>query len=254
MPAEVKKPGRYLEWDSAFFGCRVGQSTTAHLTPGVVQRIDGWCIANKIDCLYLLADAGERATLRIAQEHGFVLVDLRVSFELPLDGTQACPNRTSRVVVRPWCQSDLPTLKEIARVSHRETRFYADPNFDDALCDAFYATWIENSCHGYADAVFVPECEQQPCGYVTCHVRGQKTGQIGLIGLGSHIRGKGIGRTMINEALHWFAAQGVTRVTVTTQGANLDAVRFYERCGFMTSSLQFWFHRWQETVALRRSR
>lgn len=253
MQAEVKKPCQYLEWDSAFFGCRVGQSAALHLTPGVAERIDSWCIANRIDCFYLLADVGDRATLRIAQKHSFLLVDLRITFELTLDGAHVSPSRISRVVVRPWSASDVPTLKDIARVSHHDTRFYTDPKFDDSRCDALYATWIENSCHGYADAVFVPECERQPCGYLTCHVRGNHTGQIGLVGLSSHVRGRGIGRAMMNHALQWFSAQGVARVTVTTQGANLDAIRFYERYGFVTSSLQFWFHRWQGTATLKSS-
>jgi hypothetical protein len=33
-------------------------------------------------------------------------------------------------------------------------------------------------------------------------------------------------------------------VNVVTQGRNSKAQRLYERCGFLTRSVQLWYHRW----------
>ena len=53
---------RHLSWDSEFFGLRIARLDGARLHPDEVEKIDRWCIAERIDCLYFLArrrtDAG----------------------------------------------------------------------------------------------------------------------------------------------------------------------------------------------------
>jgi predicted N-acetyltransferase YhbS len=45
-------------------------------------------------------------------------------------------------------------------------------------------------------------------------------------------RANGIGRALIEEAVRRSAAEGVTRMTVSTAAADVGALRFYQRCGF----------------------
>jgi len=162
--------------------------------------------------------------------------------------------------IRASVVSDIPALEAIARTAHRDSRFYADPGFPDERCDALYETWIRRSCEGWADLVLVAEVDGRLSGYVTCHLRapgrakappytsrgdaGQARGQIGLVGVSTAARGRGLGRAMIEEALGWFVVQGVTRVTVVTQGRNIAAQRLYQGCGFQTQSMQLWYHWW----------
>ena len=42
----------------------------------------------------------------------------------------------------------------------------------------------------------------------------------------------------------WFEKQGLKRIIVVTQGRNCQAQRFYQKNGFMTDSLEYWFHKW----------
>ena len=46
--------------------------------------------------------------------------------------------------------------------------------------------------------------------------------------------------------MSWFAAHGVERVSVVTQGANLAGLRLYQSRGFLTSCVQLWHHFWIE--------
>jgi ribosomal protein S18 acetylase RimI-like enzyme len=134
-------------------------------------------------------------------------------------------------------------LKAIARVSHRDSRFYVDGRFDVDRCDALYQTWIEKSCNGWADHVVVADCAGETVGYVTCHVRGS-VGQIGLVGVDAAHRGQGSGRAMVAAACEWFDRRGLANVSVVTQGRNTAGVRLYQSIGMTVRSIELWFHRW----------
>jgi dTDP-4-amino-4,6-dideoxy-D-galactose acyltransferase len=92
--------------------------------------------------------------------------------------------------------------------------------------------------------VLVAELDKQPVGYISCHLLDQAKGQIGLCGVSKESQGKGIGLLLVSASLRWFVDHGVQRATVVTQGRNCKAQRLYQRCGFLTQSVQLWFHKW----------
>ena len=69
-------------------------------------------------------------------------------------------------------------------------------------------------------------------------------GQIGLVGVSAEARGRGVGHALVNHALDWFTRNDVEAVAVVTQGGNVAAQRLYQRCGFLTESVQLWYHKW----------
>src|SRR5262245_3851741 len=72
---------RYLEWDSQFFGCRIGSVAGFGSNPEAGTTIENWSRENKIDCLYLSVDSKNQAEIRIAEDLGFRLVDVRTVLE-----------------------------------------------------------------------------------------------------------------------------------------------------------------------------
>ncbi len=234
----------HLEWDSEFFKVRIARARTHSLTPEDVERIFQWCALNGIECLYFLADSEDEQTIQLAEANGFHLVDIRVTMEQEINAVQSIPKSDTSHTARLSVPEDVPVLREIARVSHHTSRFYSDSNFSSERCDALYETWIEKSCRGYADAVLVAEHDSRPVGYVTCHLLDRDKGQIGLIAVSSGSQGRGVGRELATAALNWFSANGVNRVTVVTQGRNTRAQRLNQRCGFFTTTVQLWYHRW----------
>jgi ribosomal protein S18 acetylase RimI-like enzyme len=134
-------------------------------------------------------------------------------------------------------------LRAIARASHGDTRFYADERFPRERCGELYDTWIRRSCEGWADAVLVVERNDAPAGYVSVHRR-DGSGSIGLIGVAEEQRGRGVGEALVRGALAWCAGEELARCTVVTQGRNVGAQRLFQRCGFRTSEVDLWFHRW----------
>ena len=233
---------RLLEWDSDFFGFRIGRLEARHLTAGVVKAAQAWCIAEDVRCLYFLADGDDRESARQARLGGFRPVDERMTFERHTTA-ESSPRAAAGVAIRAARDSDIALLCTIAREAHRDTRFHHDPGFDPTTADALYTTWIANSCRGFADTVLVPEIDGVPVGYITCHKDGRQ-GQIGLLAIAPEARARGIGARLVATSMDWFREHNVEHVSVVTQGRNALAQRLYERNGFKRGQVENWYHGW----------
>jgi GNAT superfamily N-acetyltransferase len=244
MRPEPEAPWRILEWDSEFFGFRIARAFAAPSAAAVVRAVEE-CARHGVRCLYYLAEAGDVATIRVLQQQGFDFADVRLTL-MHLSPGAGQPLEIPGI--RGVRAEDLPALERVARVSHHDTRFYADARFPRDRCDALYATWIAKSCNQeLADVVFIAETAAgEVGGYITCSMIRPDCGQIGLLAVAPEARGAGAGRRLIHQALRWAQSRGAASVITVTQGRNLSAVRAYERCGFVAERMQLWYHRWFE--------
>ena len=240
-------PCDFLPWDTNFFGFRIARVVGHQLDPQRTHDILEWCKTQEIRCVYFLADSDHPSTVRLAEDNGFRQVDIRVTLQCDMRDRRAMYRNDSSEVanLRTALSKDIPTLQAIAGASHTDTRFYADPLFPRQSCQALYETWIKGSCEGDADVVLVAELEEQPVGYVSCHLFSNSShGQIGLVGVASQAQGRGVGRALIECSLDWFAEQEVELVRIVTQGHNVPSQRLYQQCGFLSYSVQLWYHKW----------
>ena len=248
MNCQSSEPCEVLPWDTEFFKCRIGKVQGDTLEEPRASDIDAWSRSLGIECLYFLGRSDDPLTIRTAEAHGFALVDIRLTLEHTLEQPKRTGARTSPAnsIIRPFGQGDLPRLQAMAPAVHNNTRFFNDPHFARERVEGFYSFWIAQECNGGAQEVLVAVgTNDQPIGYITCHVDGNATaGQIGLVGVAPEARGKGIGESLVFAAIDWFFAQRVSRVTVVTQGNNRPAQRLYQRCGFLTKQVQLWYHKW----------
>lgn len=237
---DAEPPCRILEWDSKFFGKRIASLTGATLTEARVVAAVDWCRTQRVECLYVLTDADDMLGLRLLEDAGARLVDVRMLFERKLT---AIPT-DARKSVRASSESDIADLRALASSSHESSRFWADAHFERERCAELYATWIEKSCRGWADVVFVAELEKRVAGYVSCHLREPGRGEIGIVAVAPDAQGRGLGGDLLDTALAWFAQRDLERVTVVTQGRNAAAQRLYQSRGFTTESVKVWHHLW----------
>jgi dTDP-4-amino-4,6-dideoxy-D-galactose acyltransferase len=243
MPAPTATTFRFLDWDSAHFGLRIGQVTEGRFDEPLAREAADWANFSAIDCMYLRLDEGDAASIRHAGNSGWRFVDTRVTLRAEL--REAVRGSAD---LREARDEDIPYLKQLARRSHTKSRFYADGNFPQRACDELYAAWIERSVldREFAGAVLVPLIEgDQPAGYITCAMQ-DGAGVIGLIAIDEKARGQGLGQSLLKESSHWFQAQGARTVSVVTQGSNIPALRMYARHQFAIESVELWFHWWRK--------
>jgi ribosomal protein S18 acetylase RimI-like enzyme len=242
MTSEMSaEPCEVLEWDSGLFGYRIGRVHGNVLTRHLLREIKAWAGANAVDCLYFFGQTDEYETVRLAEEAGLSLVDVRVTYERQL---QSGMRQTPSERVRLFEPKDLPFLREIAQNSHTDSRFYFDWKFPKARCDELFKVWIERSCSGWADAVLVGLQDNEPAGYLTCHREPRENGKIGLVAVSGSARAKGLGAELLQSALQYFNSRSIQRVSVVTQGRNRTSQRLYQRAGFLTDHMQLTYHWW----------
>jgi dTDP-4-amino-4,6-dideoxy-D-galactose acyltransferase len=227
-----------LEWDSGFFGRRIAQLDVLPTAAALAEAMD-WCRAHAIDCVYCRAVSADPDSAWALENAGFVARDVRLDFARPVPLTTA-----PATAVRRFQPGDVARLEAIASEAFTVTRFMMDPNFPRDAVGRLYATWVANSCRGYAADVLVFDQGRGPAGFVTLQLEQDGAGRIGLIGVAPDARGMGAGRQLIAGALTWFAANARSEARVSTQGTNVGAQRLYQHSGFVTRSASTWYHRW----------
>jgi dTDP-4-amino-4,6-dideoxy-D-galactose acyltransferase len=233
-----------LTWDSDFFQMRIARLDGCKLGASEIGEIDTWCRNEKVDCLYFLADANCSETSTNAELGNFEFKDTRMTYEWKssLGARGIDPRIGTNVSFRRFTESDLDSLVRIARTAHNDSRFYFDQRFSASDCSKLYEAWIRKAC--VEDYVIVGTLDSIPSGYVTCKITGANSASIGLAAVDREKHGVGIGRAMMDAALAWFSNEGLTNVSVVTQGRNVAAHRFYQSAGFLTRKTENWYHKW----------
>jgi dTDP-4-amino-4,6-dideoxy-D-galactose acyltransferase len=242
---------KFLAWDTDFFGVRIGRANVTSLDEASVTNISGQAESLDIACIYLLLDADDMASMRIAEAHGYRLVDIRVTLDRKLaPEAMIAPEPPAGIVLRSAEEKDLDVLQGVAESVYVQSRFYNDPHFSNERSAEMYGLWLSKSITtDFADGVRVADIEGKAVGYVTYHLDKQdNSAKIGLVGVAEEARGKQIGTLLLQDTLWQMAQANITAVQVVTQGSNIGAQRLYQRAGFLTRQTQLWYHKWRRGV------
>ncbi|MGH2490320.1 MAG: GNAT family N-acetyltransferase [Candidatus Limnocylindria bacterium] len=238
---------RRLDWDSEFFGYRMGVLALAH--GGRAHGANG-ALGNDLRLalaeaaadgyahVILRAPADRHAVSRAAEHAGMRLVDVALDLQVQISGRQPT---LAGAGVRRASPADLDALRIIAEDAFELSRFAADPFFSKEQVAAFYRQWITNLCEGLADVVLVAESNDEIVGFTTCVTGRDATGRIPLIATSEAHRRQGVGRALVDASLRWFAGAGPHHVRVKTQAANYPALALYHRLGFTVVSAELTF-------------
>jgi len=77
-----------------------------------------------------------------------------------------------------------------------------------------------------------------PVGHLQLVTTSNETVEIKNMAVAHHLRGTGIGRTLVNTALTSAARDGASRMLVATAAAGVGDLRFYQRCGFRFAAVE----------------
>lgn len=244
-----------LNWDSEFFGKNIAYLHPKRLTQNILDMAFRKCKEAEIECLYYLCDCHHSKSVKLAEEHGFHFVDIRLSYGMPissksLERTIGGVDENPGLELRPAEPSDKNALSKIAEESYIYSRYWFDSNFSVEDCRRFYVDWINKSITGnFDDQVTIASSTDGVVGFVSCKRITANVGRIGLIGIREDMRNRGFGKYLIREAIQWALENDLRSLNVVTQGRNILAQRLYQGCGFTSTNTELWYHKWLDKPA-----
>ena len=175
---------------------------------------------------------------------GFYAVDTSVTFQRKaVEQRSRCSYEA--VEIRPGKAADLEAAREIAGNCIMYSRFHLDPQFGKVIGDAVNRAWMQSYCDGIrGEEVLVAAIKGQVVGF-NAILRSSHDGRpcrvIDLIGVDGRVRGRGIGQALLERFIADSVSQGL-EMRVTTQAANIPAVRLYESSGFRLAEASLVMH------------
>lgn len=231
-----------LEWDSRFFGYKIGAIHTQNLKLNELEKIIMELREQDYRLAYCFAYPDDEISNSSLKSVSGLLVDQKITFSMGIDKAD---NLTRCTFIKPFnLNSATEKLKSLALQSGIYSRFKIDPNFKNDEFEKLYLEWIEKSVKRViAEEVLVYYENDDEKGLITLGLK-DNVGTIGLLAVDEKERGKSIGRKLVQEALLYFKEKKTSIVEVVTQIDNKSACGFYKSMGFETKSIVNIYHIW----------
>jgi len=230
-----------LDWDSNFFGIRVGKLDLTSVSGDDLARGISEITESGFKLIYAFAAHDESSVKTSVLKSGGVLRDEKVTFTMDVTGFK--PQLSSFV---RSCKGE-PMSSEfeyLAFEAGRYSRFRTDEQIPRKKFEELYSLWMVNSLNGsFAKEVFVWEEDEAKLGMVSLGVKNNE-GWIGLIAVSELHRGKSIGKYLIHQVIEYCQKQGIKILNVQTQLENRGSCAFYEKVGFRISNIEDVYHIW----------
>lgn len=176
----------------------------------------------------------DKESLNIALREGYILADTLIEYVFDMKKA-SLPQIEHKCTLHDCKEEELEALKQIAGNSFVIDRFHSDEHLDNKLCDLYYAKWIENSYHGFAEKVIVAEYNNEPVGFTTGKTyKDDEYGHLVLSAVSNKYRGIGVYTSMIHEGISWMLREhgDLKGVIVGTQLDNLAVQKAWIKLGF----------------------
>ncbi|MGQ0739688.1 MAG: GNAT family N-acetyltransferase [Bacteroidota bacterium] len=226
-------------WDTDFFGIKTGKCNLTGADDWDQAAISNW------DLVYISVDPGDKDTNNLLVSKGIQLFDRKTTYLYKLNSLAFSPEISSRI--RPYHASQQDTVvTDIGIQSGIFSRFNADPGFTKEKFILLYTIWMRRSIgREMADEVFVCDSpDKDIMGVITLGEK-NKRADIGILAVEEKFRGQQVGRELVSAAIAYGLKNGYSELQVVTQGANDQACRFYEHCGFIKEQVVNIYHYWK---------
>lgn len=227
---------RALQWDSDFFGLRIGRVDLQTKADAEELQSRQKELKQHFDLLYIF-DANAVGF----EAEGAQLVDEKILYSKPCEPRKQFSDVTFYQGATPSAD-----LYRLALVSGGYSRFKLDERLLKGSYERLYNRWIENACpkEGTNKQILLFKDEHDVArGMITIDHQGD-LGHIGLVAVDTDVQHQGIGGKIMSTLDGYLFERGIKTLEVPTQKANTDACRWYEKNGFVAKSKTPIYHWW----------
>ncbi len=232
-----------LDWDSKFFGYKVGRIDAKRISAGRLEQLFNGARKARFKLIYLFVNPQNKRLNESVRELGGILVDEKVTFYRTIP--QSFRNlKRDRNITSCFGKKPSPKLFLLSKSAGAYSRFRLDPRLRKREFEIIYREWLKNSLNGrLAKEVLVYGKEGKEVGFITLGIK-NKRADIGLIAVDKKFSGKGMGRSLVESVFKKALFLGFEDIQVITQKANVGAFKFYEKLGFVVESVTNIYHLW----------
>ncbi|SHJ58055.1 GNAT family N-acetyltransferase [Aquimarina spongiae] len=217
-----------LNWDSEFFGIRVGKMIAKN------NQIDLSKLSD-FDLTYIYSR-------EILRNPTLPLYDQKVTFKKKVSTANELSKKPEVIAYSGVLTNE---LKNLAIASGKYSRFKLDPKLSDYF-EKLYILWITNSLKGnLADHILVFMKENKIIGFLSLK-KNKSFYQIGLIATSPKHQGLGIGSALLQKAEEIALLENIHEIKVVTQLENEIACNFYKKNSYEIDTLEYIYHYWSE--------
>ncbi len=230
----------YLQWDSDFFGFKIGKINILNEKLEELSTILAYAKSENYRLVYCFGYCNLWIDNLTLAKLGGIFVDAKIIFTCDVQGK----SKDVSEVYEYDSNNVNYQLLELSYISGKYSRFRIDPLFDPNDFKRLYKTWIENSVNKQiADKIFVVKFQGKIAGMVTVKIK-DKYGDIGLIAVDPLAQNKGYGKQLIGAVNKYLLEAGIFMIEVTTQLENKQACIFYQKCGMKEKNVTNIYHFW----------
>jgi dTDP-4-amino-4,6-dideoxy-D-galactose acyltransferase len=228
-----------LDWDSAFFLKNIFAVYFANNETLNLAEVEDRLTLLKADVVYCFVPEDDITSHKLLIAKCAILVDKKVTFSKELtsgangdfDGVYSYKGELNAELI------------SLSIEAGQYSRFKLDQKLNRHF-EKLYTEWIDKSLkREIADEVFVYREREKIKGMLTCK-SSEGIGVIGLVATEESIRGKGVGRKLVEAAESYLITKGVMISHVVTQQANEVARQFYQSLGYRELQQEYVFHWW----------
>lgn len=228
-----------LKWDSQFFGLKVGVSRFANDSEWSHPELSKW------DLVYFFVDPRDQKANRILEEKA-LLADIKVTYSIKINHSAAAIHLPDTLSIYNSSPLD-DVVIGIGKQSGSYSRFNVDPDIPHQKFEELYSIWMKKSIsREIADEVFVFRNKNKIIGgVITIGIKNGR-GEIGILAVDESFRGQHVGTLLIQQSKKYCYEKKIPELQVVTQQKNLQACRFYEKCGFKAEDIINVYHYWKK--------
>ncbi len=225
----------FLEWDSSFFGYKVGKINRNNISTPDLSKI----LNEMTELKYKLVYYSSQTELIDYNLFNCKSVDIKVTFLKDIIN----PIKTDFIETY---SEFVPTdeLINLAIESGIYSRFNLDENIGRNKYEELYTLWMINSANKkIAKDILIYKHKNIIAGMVTLGEK-NKRADIGIIAVNKDFRGVGIGKSLMFASEYWAKENNYDKIQVVTQFENKPACKLYESCGYTLGKKEYFYHFW----------
>ncbi len=239
---------KHLEWDSNFFGYKIGLCLGKFSKKGGYEKFVKEFKKDNYDCVYIFYGQKQVLPKQLKNKRNVLSVGGHAEYELIKKNWRYKQFDSLSDVVIFDNKHKIPAgfLKDIKLISRQLapiSRFYYDPRFKPRV-KKMYEIWADKIIKDKKGFTAVCLKNNQVAALISSQLK-DGIGKIALVKTGKKFEGRGIASKLLYSSIKKLFASGAKKIIVVTQADNLAAKGLYQSAGFKIKKITRIYHYWK---------